>query len=146
MIDRFSTFIGAIAQINRCINTIKCREMQPLGLKGSHLMCLFHLQHEPGGLTAVQLSRLAHEDKAAVSRALADLEKQGLISCTAPTHQKRYRALLTLTEEGQEVCRKLDALILSAVEAGGSGYSDEDRETFYRVLLRIADNLQNACN
>ena len=145
MIDRFSTFVSAIAQINRCINTIKCREMQPLGLKGSHLMCLFYLQHEPDGLTAVQLSRLSHEDKAAVSRALADLEKQGLVSCTAPADQKRYRALLKLTEEGEKVCRKLDALIMDAVEAGGSGYSEEDRETFYRVLLRIADNLQNVC-
>ena len=146
MIDRFSTFVGAITQINRCINTIKCREMQPLGLKGSHVMCLFYLQHEPHGLTSAQLSRLAHEDKAAISRALADLEKQGLVSCSAPSDQKRYRAVLKLTEEGVKICRKLDELIYEAIEAGGCGYSEEEREIFYRVLLRIADNLQNTCN
>ncbi len=145
MIHRFSTFVGAIAAINRCINVIKCREMQPLGLKGSHVMCLFYLQHYSRGLTAAQLSRLAHEDKAAVSRALADLEKQGLITCAAPADQKRYRAPLCLTEAGEEICRKIDDMILSAVEVGGRGYSDEEREIFYRVLLQIADNLQNAC-
>ena len=146
MIDRFSTFVSAITQINRCINTIKCREMQPLGLKGSHVMCLFYLQHYSRGLTAAQLSRLAHEDKAAISRSLTDLEKQGLVACGIPADQKRYRAALTLTEKGEKVCRKLDQLILDAVEIGGRGYSDEDREIFYRVLLRIADNLQNACD
>ncbi len=145
MIDRFSTFVSAIAQINRCINTIKYREMQPFGLKGSHVMCLFYLQHEPNGLTAAQLSRLTHEDKAAISRTLSDLEKHGLISYAAPTDQKRYRAVLTLTEDGSKLCRKLDELILGAVEAGGCGYSEQEREIFYRVLLRIADNLQNAC-
>lgn len=145
MIDRFSTFVSAITQINRCINTIKYREMQPLGLKGSHVMCLFYLQHYSRGLTAAQLSRLAHEDKAAVSRALSDLEKQDLIACSSPSEQKRYRAPLCLTENGKAVCEKMDELILGAVEMGGRGYSDEDREVFYRVLLQIADNLQNAC-
>ncbi|MBQ3104206.1 MAG: MarR family transcriptional regulator [Oscillospiraceae bacterium] len=145
MIDRFSTFVGTITQINRCINTIKCREMQPLGLKGSHVMCLFYLQHYSRGLTAAQLSRLAHEDKAAISRALADLEKNELVACGAPTDQKRYRAPLCLTDKGKEVCRKMDELILGAMEVGGRGYSDEEREIFYRVLLQIADNLQNAC-
>ena len=62
MIDRFSTFIGAIAQINRCINTIKCREMQPLGLKGSHLMCLFYIGEAENGLTAMELCKLCCED------------------------------------------------------------------------------------
>ena len=48
-------------------------EMTELGLKGTHVMCLFFLHHTPEGLTAAQLCQLCAEDKAAISRTIATL-------------------------------------------------------------------------
>src|SRR5699024_11963085 len=42
--DRFETFVLTINRIYRCIQRIKDREMEALGLKGSHVMCLFQLR------------------------------------------------------------------------------------------------------
>ena len=56
MTDRFETFVLTINRIYRCIQRIKDREMEALGLKGSHVMCLFQLRQHPEGLTAAELA------------------------------------------------------------------------------------------
>ena len=59
---------------------------------------------------------------------------------------KRYRVPMVLTEEGVAVTEQMDQKIIGAVLAAAQGYSKEERETFYRVLLQVADNLQAACD
>lgn len=63
MFDRFETFATTIATINRYVQKIKSMEMKTLGLKGTHVMCLYSLGKHPEGLTATQLCRLCGEDK-----------------------------------------------------------------------------------
>lgn len=145
MIQRFEMFVTAITQIYKSIQRLKSQEMASLGLKGTHVMCLFQLHQHPDGLTTTHLAQLCGEDKAAVSRALAELEAKGLTTVAEVPGQRRYRAPVTLTESGQQVTSRMDQLILDAVQAGAQGYTDEERTIFYRVLLRVADNLQAAC-
>lgn len=146
MIRRFETFVTAINQIYRSIQKLKSSEMASLGLKGTHVMCLFHLQQHEDGLTSAQLAQFCGEDKAAVSRALSDLEERGLTMVKSAPGQRRYRAPILLTEIGQEAARQMDAKIIGAVELGAQGYSEEERTIFYHVLLQIADNLQKGSN
>ncbi|MBQ1251367.1 MAG: hypothetical protein IIY02_00465, partial [Firmicutes bacterium] len=53
-----------------------------------------------------------------------------------------YRALISLTEEGKTAAEHLHDRAEKAVEHGGCGISDEEREVFYRVFDRILANLK----
>ena len=95
MTDRFETFVLTINRIYRCIQRIKDREMEALGLKGSHVMCLFQLRQHPEGLTAAE---------------------------------------------------RMTGKIRQAVQRGGRGLTDGQREDFYRALGVIARNLEQICS
>lgn len=146
MIHRFETFVTAISQIYRSIQRLKSKEMASLGLKGTHVMCLVQLRQHPEGLTAAQLSQLCGEDKAAVSRALSELEARGLTEVAEQPGQRRYRAPVTLTERGLQITQQMDRKILEAVRLADKGYTEEERAVFYRVLLQISENLQKGCS
>lgn len=140
MLDRFDAFVAGITACYKHIQRIKNLEMTELGLKGTHVMCLFHLHRFPEGLTAARLCQLCDEDKAAVSRTLAELERLGYVR-TSPQPGKKYRAPVCLTESGESAARRIDGLIENWVAAGGAGLTVEERQEFYRCLERIASNL-----
>lgn len=141
MLNRFGAFVSGITACYKYIQRIKSMEMTELGLKGTHVMCLFHLHHHTQGLTAAQLCQLCAEDKAAISRAVSELEEKGYLHTQASSGRK-YRARLVLTTEGETVAQRMDGLIESWVSAGGEGLNEEEREEFYRVLEHIASNLK----
>ena len=138
MIQRFQSFVGGISSCYKYIQHIKSIEMAEFGLKGAHVMCLFFLNQHPQGLTAANLCQLCAEDKAAISRTIASLQKDGFIAAC----DKKYRALLQLTQKGQQVSQQINQLIEQWVDFGGSGLSEEDRSSFYRVLDLISTNLK----
>ena len=140
MIKRFESFVTGITVCYKYIQRIKSAEMTEFGLKGTHVMCLFFLHHNPEGLTAAQLCQLCAEDKAAVSRTVSELQKEEYIA----SGEKKYRALLRLTEKGEETAKRVDSLIEQWVGFGGAGLSDEDRAAFYRALELISNNLKRS--
>ena len=78
MEERFETFTVLIARISRSIKRIKADEMADFELKGPHVSCLYYLSQQDG-MTAAELCERCDEDKAAISRSLDDLEKNGYI-------------------------------------------------------------------
>ncbi len=139
MIQRFDAFVSGITACYKYIQRIKSMEMTEFGLKGTHVMCLYYLRQNPGGLTASQLCGLCAEDKAAISRTVSELRSRGYVTSLG---EKAYRAMLTLTGAGHEVARKFDHLIESWVQSGGDGISAEERSDFYKSLSTIAENLR----
>ena len=145
MIQRFEKLTNGVARIYKSIQKIKKTEMRSLGLKGNHVMCLYYLHQHPEGLTAADLCNICSEDKAGISRTLSDLESKKYIRYDLPQGDKKYRAKATLTPKGKECSTKVNNLILQAVMAGGKGITEEERHVFYRVLMLIADNLEQSC-
>lgn len=139
MKERFEAFIAGVTVCYKYIQRIKSLEMTELGLKGTHVTCLFYLNNHPEGLTAAQLCVLCAEDKASVSRTVADLRARGYI---AQSGNKHYRAPLMLTSEGAAAARQLDPLIERWVLSGGDGLTDAQREAFYQSLALISENLR----
>ena len=137
--DRFEAFITGVTVCYKYIQRIKSLEMTELGLKGTHVTCLFYLSNHPGGLTAAQLCQLCAEDKASVSRTVADLRSRGYI---APS-ERHYRTPLKLTEEGRQAAQKMEPLIQRWVQSGGDGLTDAQREVFYKSLAMIGENLRS---
>lgn len=144
LIQRFDRLSTSVARIYKDIQRIKKQRMHTLGLKSTHVMCLYQLNYHPSGLTAADLCRLCKEDKAGISRILADLEARDFI-CYESGDGKKYRAKAVLTEAGKDTAAKVDRMILDAVEKAGNGISQKEREIFYRVLLQVAENLDLLC-
>lgn len=138
MIERFQSFVTEITTCYKYIQRIKNAEMTEFGLKGTHVMCLFFLHHNPEGLTAARLCQLCAEDKAAISRTLAVLQDKEYIVSGG----KKYRAKLTLTESGLAIAKQVDVLIEQWVGFGSGGITEEERNTFYHVLELISKNLK----
>jgi len=143
VMDRFETFAVTIAQISRCVQKIKAIETEAIGLKSTHVMCLYALGKAPEGLTSSQLCKLCGEDKAAVSRSVSELTGKGYVRPDNALQGRAYRTKIHLTETGRETVRYINQRVDRALDAVGEGLSPEQRETFYQALTLIAGNLQN---
>ena len=141
MVGRFEQFCAAIVAIQRSIARIERMEMEKYGLKGPHAQCILMMGHNPEGITAAELCTACDKDKAAISRALSELENAGMISRVDP-NGKRYRSMLYLTEKGRSVADQLDEQVHRAISQVSDGYDVETREIFVHVLNMIALNLQ----
>lgn len=141
MIERFARFSYAISEISRCWHKIAGEEMARYGLSGPHCVYLLTLYRHPEGVTSTRLAELCGKDKADVSRTVSILLNKGFISRTGAS----YRALLQLTEEGKQAAIEVQQRAATAVEMGGKGLTDQNREIFYDTLDQIAANLSNIC-
>lgn len=139
MEERFQTFTTPITDISRKIRKIKSEEIEVFNLKAPHVSCLYYL-YINGNMTAKELSDVADEDKANISRSIEYLENNGFISCDSSS-PKRYRALLKLTEKGNDVGEYIVKKIESYLEKASKGISDEMRKTMYECLFLIDKNL-----
>lgn len=140
MIHRYEMFSASVFRIYRDMARIEREEMEKYGLKGSLAQYLNILSRFPDGITAARLCEVCDKDKAAISRAVTEMEQKGLLR-RQNAGDSGYRALLMLTEEGRQaaafVCRRAE----QAVEAAGQGLTAETRAVFYAALGQIADNL-----
>ena len=138
MISRFEQFTSAISGIYRSIQKIEREQMEKYGLKGAYAQYLVTIQRYEDGITAAQLCEVCDLDKAAVSRAIAEMFQRGLVERTGETG---YRARVKLTETGQEAAAYVNRLAQAAVDAAGSALTDGDRAVMYAALESIAEKL-----
>lgn len=144
MASRFEQFSASVSCIYRCIQKIERVEMAKYGLKGPHAQCLLAMSRYPEGITSSQLCTICDKDKAAISRTVGELEREGMIE-RALQGGNRYRALLTLTPQGEVAAVQVDERAKLAVEKAGGGMTDDQRAVFYQVLELIAGHLQSIC-
>lgn len=140
--ERFETFVLTILRLNRAVTKIKELEMNRLGLKGGHATCLFYLgEHPEDGLTVGQLAEACCEDKAAISRSVAQLAEKGLVKSSAPEGSRGYRSPYRLTPRGQVVASQMYDRIEKVVSIGGAGLTDQQRRSLYESLRVVLGNL-----
>ena len=142
--ERFETFTVLIGRINRNIRKIKNQEMASYQLKSIHISCLYYL-YSAGSLTAAELCERCEEDKAAVSRALDYLEKEGYLEAS-DKNAKRYRHPLHLTEKGVQASSIIAAKIDAVLEEINSSLTEQERLAFYRSLTAISNRLDAIAN
>ena len=144
MVSRFEHFSSSIFCIYRYIQRIERMEMEHYGLKGPHAQCLLTMSRFPEGVTAARLCELCDRDKAAVSRMVTELEDKGMVLRSTP-NGNRYRAVLTLTEQGAAAAAHVEQRARCAVEEASQGMTEQQRVTMYAALDLIAGNLQSIC-
>ena len=138
MQSRYEQFASSVAGIYHSIQKIEKQVMVEYGSKGIFAQYLAALNRCPEGLTAAQLSEMCDKDKAAVSRAVAEMEREGLLC----REDSRYRVRLILTEAGRKAAEYVSRQATMAVNAGGQGLSDEERVCLQKHLSLIAENLE----
>lgn len=142
MIDRFEKFSLAISEIWRYWHKLATTVMKEHGLKGPLAVYFTTLYRFPNGITAAELSSLCSRDKADVSRMITLLEKRGLVQRIDNTNNS-YKIPVVLTDEGVKIAEDINQKVMEAVEKGGEGLSESEREVFYNSLDLISENLQN---
>ena len=93
---------------------------------------------DAGALTQRQLAGATLMDKVAVNRACKELEDRGLAARTANERDGRSHHL-ELTDEGRAMHARIMPLALGMEAAMFEGFSDEERETFRRLLARVRE-------
>ena len=138
--NRFELFDVSMSLICKSIQKIKSEIMQSYGLKSSHVLFMVQLGEQEDGLTASELSRAGHMDKAQISRIVSELTDKGYITKFSGTGQK-YRNKFKLTEAGRRIAKDLDLLIEKAFEYVSGSIPKADLDVFYRTLFTISDKL-----
>ena len=136
MLGRYTQFTAAVANLYKAVQKIERDEMNRHGLKGPHVPCLVTLCGHPEGMTATELADACDKDKAAISRALTELEQAQLIA-----RDGGYRGGIYLTEQGLRIAMDLQERVRLAVELAGRGLTDPERGVFYQCLAQIEANL-----
>lgn len=142
MLNRFAKFSQSIAEIDRCWHKLAAEEMAKYELNSPHAVYLNTLyETDSEGISAAQLGDLCGKNKADVSRMIAILEQKGLVQKIA-VGKNMYRAKLLLTQKGKDAAEQVRKRAALAVELAGNGLTDSERETFYKALGIITENLQ----
>lgn len=141
MQSRYELFASSISSIYHSIQKIERNEMSKCGIKGVFAQYLAALQSHPEGLTAARLSELCDRDKAAVSRAVSEMEAQGLV-VRESSAESMYRVPVRLTDTGRHAAHFVSRQAVAAVHAGGIGLKPAEREQLQKALALIAANLE----
>ena len=145
MVTRFEQFTSSVASIHRSIQKIERVEMAKYGLKGPHAQVLLAMSRYPDGVTSGDLVKCCDKDKAAISRTVAELEREGMVTRQGK-NGNFYRAALMLTERGREAADHVAIRATQAVEAASNGLSAGNRRELYLALDLIASHLQDICD
>lgn len=144
MLGRYELLSSSVSSMYHDIQKIERVEMSKFGLKGPHAQCILALNRHPEGLTISQLCEICDKDKAAISRTISELETVGMV-LRGERNGSRYRAPLTLTEQGITAAQAVSERAHLAVEQAGLGLDDQQRQVFYQVLALISHNLHTIC-
>lgn len=140
MLNRFEKFTFFIEEVARVLHKIMGDEMEFFGLKGPTAIYILMLAEHSEGVTVSAISEKCGRDKADVSRSIAALCQKELVykkNCT----RSNYRALIYLTEKGEDAAARLRKRAKMAVEYASHDVSDDDRRIFYDTLETIYTNL-----
>lgn len=138
--SRFEQFTLSVFCITHYWNKIATEKMKAYHLKGTYGFYLILLAGAEEDMTAARLSELTLRDKADISRAVAQFQKQGLVKVD---ETRRYRAPIVLTEKGRMLAEQIQKEANEALEAAGAGLSEDMRADMYQALFVISSNLKN---
>ena len=89
--ERFEEFVGTISAVAKEVQRIKANESAKLGLQGADIMVLYYLGQSDTGLTGADLARASGCTRAAVSRTLARMEREGFVKVGEGSGESAHR-------------------------------------------------------
>lgn len=142
---RFTPFVLTIERVSKNIKRIADKEMEPYGLRSSHVMCMLQLSKTEKGLSSSSLADACGVDKAFISRITNELLDKGYIEKEDNT-QKKYKTRFILTESGKEINKKMVEIVTGYVQLVNQNVSQRDIEIFYNVLNEFDSEISKIVN
>ena len=140
--DRLNAFMTLVVGASRSVTRLKGIYMARYGLGSTHTMCIRTLYDKKDGLTRTQLAKQCELDKAQVSRIINELTEKEYV-CESQAGSS-YKKKITLTEQGKEIAKDINDIVLQINEFVSKDITQQEIETFYRVFETICENLKNA--
>lgn len=141
--ERVIRFTHLIDGIHKRVQKIRTDYAAAFGVKGVHVFWVYELLSHPDGLSAASLAASSKIDRSLISREISALESIGYVSAEKQGGKRNYNSKIVLTESGVEAAKKMRSIMLDFQNLANDGVSDEDLETFYTVLEKINNNLEN---
>jgi DNA-binding MarR family transcriptional regulator len=101
---------------------------------------LLSLLAENDELSQLEIGERVGKDRHHTSRLIDALEQQGLVVRRSTTDDRRVK-LISVTDKGRAVRRKLIRVVLAYLDGVFEGVSRRDFDAFIRVLWHITDRL-----
>lgn len=143
---RFEKFALLIDGVQKYIQKFKNNIAPELGIKSVHVLWIYELFVHPEGLTSAELAVRSNIDPSLISRELASLKRRGYITKEATPGKRTYNARITLTDEGKALAESIYQKALHVQNHVNDGIGKKDLATFYTVLEKLRDNLDNLMN
>jgi DNA-binding MarR family transcriptional regulator len=115
------------------------RRLEELHIGSGQYIYLLNLYTEEG-VTADDLTRTLHADKATTARALKKLEDNGYISRITSSHDRRSMTI-HLTGLGLSVKERLKSILNAYNEEMTAGLSDAEVLELIRLLRKLSSNI-----
>lgn len=131
--DTLESIVVLNNAIYKELQALKASLSEVKDFKIMHIVCLYSIAKADATIYSATLSEVAHLDKAAISRALKDLEKDHFIKKRFENDSK-YKAKLTLTKKGREEADKIEAALKNASIGILSSFSAEETLSFIALL------------
>lgn len=90
-------------------------------------------------MTLKDLERYLHVAQSTAAGIVSRLEQKGFVEGFGSPSDRRIK-IVRITPAGEEYCRKADEILDGAEENLLSGFSEEERKTFFSLLQRAAEN------
>ena len=140
--ERFTPFVLLIERISKNIKRIADKEMEPYGLRSSHVMCMLQLAKTENGLSSSALAEACGVDKAFISRVTTELLEKGFI-IKAQDGAKIYKTNFVPTESGYEIIERMRKIVNGYVCLVDQNVEKKDIEKFYNVLEEFDKEISN---
>jgi DNA-binding MarR family transcriptional regulator len=108
-------------------------------LAHSHGSILSVLYKEDNGLMMKDIANLIGKNKSTVTELVNKLLKLGYIKKEKSQTDKRV-TLISLTEKGKNIRDTFDTISQNLVKTAYQGFTDEEEETFLRLLKKLYTN------
>jgi len=145
--DRFAEVMGMLPRISRLSTSLSRGRLMEHALEASGLNLdrpamgvLISLRMSDEPLRIGEIARRMEVAGPHVTRHLHVLEKRRLVRGLADPDDRRAR-LVELTPDGAEIADRYVTTLLGWFGDALSGWTPEDRRTFYDLLLRFTDDL-----
>lgn len=142
---RFTPFVLTIERVSKNIKRIADKEMEPYGLRSSHVMCMLQLSKTENGLSSSSLAEACGVDKAFISRITNELLEKGYIE-KENNSQKKYKTNFILTEKGMEINKRMIEVVSNYVHLVNKNVSQKEIELFYEVLNEFDAEISKIVN
>lgn len=141
--ERVMRFAHLIDGVHKRIQKIRTDYAATFGVKGVHVFWVYELLSHPEGMSATELAASSKIDRSLISREISALEARGFITAEKQSGKRTYNSKIVLTESGIETAKKIKDIAMNFQDGASKDVSKEELETFYDVLEKLHNNLEN---